>query len=315
MVNKKYFLAATKEVEQGNLDEALWAKQLAVAKGDEEKAKYEYIAERATTLQKDAITRFFNPILKKYIPRLLILAGSLFVILLIIDNSNQRKAETQRIENAKIQTEIEAAVREARIKKEEVEKEKAEQEEEERAEEEERLRIANEESRLAFENSLNGLKCVIETDRYKETYDPFYLIVNDDKESNTWGKTVNSVFWQDRTRLKYSYPVIFNTYAMWLQGNNSSIDRNWYQFSTTRQILTGRKQSKLEDWDYTYEKIKNVKLDRDTLKFYLTIDLIHRSEVEVIGNCTKISYTKVLEIVDQAQINADPDGLFEKPYQ
>ena len=137
MANKKYFLEATKEVEKGNLDEALWAKQLAVAKGDEEKAKYEYIAERAATLQKDATTRYFNPILKKYIPRLLILVGSLFVILLIIDNSNQRKAEAQRIENAKIQTEIEAAVREARIKKEkaeEEEKERAEQEEKERAE-------------------------------------------------------------------------------------------------------------------------------------------------------------------------------------
>ena len=306
MANKKYFLEATKEVEQGNLDEALWAKQLAVAKGDEEKAKYEYIAERATILQKEAVIKFFNPLLKKYIPRFLILVGSLFIILLIIDNSNQRKAETQRIASAKLKAEIDAAAREIRIEKEKAEKEKAEKE-----------LIAIEKRFLGFENSLSGLKCVIETDVYKEKYDPFYLIISDDEEINMWGKSDHYVFWENHTRLKYAYPRIFTGYEMMLQtrawvinGDNLSIGGNRRKFSTSDQIITGVNQSKL--YKYDYDRFDNFDIDLNTLKFYLTLFQMHGSNFEVTGSCTKISYDKILEIVDQAQRRADPDKLYRE---
>ena len=317
MANKKYFLAATKEVEKGNLDEALWAKQLAVAKGDEEKAKYEYIAERATTLQKDAITRFFNPILKKYIPRFLILAGSLFVIFMLINNTNQKRLEQQRIEKIKIEAEEEKAEIERNV-------------------------LLIEEVLLAYRNSRTGLECVIKTGSSggsyaRDLYDPFYLIVNiykdagswnlshrnrapifdwdamrgnPSKDMNIWGDSLDYVVWSNYKRLKYAFPSITgNKVVDDYQKKHLTFtpDREWNEDAAQKKLIPVKGQEKLSRSE-TYWSIKNLTIDSDTLKFYVT----HKAseETEVTGSCTKISYDKVLEIVDQAQRRADPDGLY-----
>ena len=46
MSDKEYYLIATKEFEEGNIDEFLWAKVMTLAEGDEVKAKWKYNAER-----------------------------------------------------------------------------------------------------------------------------------------------------------------------------------------------------------------------------------------------------------------------------
>ena len=52
-----FYLIATKEVEGKGLDEALWAKCLAIFKGDEKKAKYDYIEKRVAILRQEDIDR------------------------------------------------------------------------------------------------------------------------------------------------------------------------------------------------------------------------------------------------------------------
>ena len=42
--DKQLYLDATQEVDNGTPDPALWAMAMALAEGDEEKAKYRYIA-------------------------------------------------------------------------------------------------------------------------------------------------------------------------------------------------------------------------------------------------------------------------------
>ena len=50
MDDEIYYLEATKEFESGAINEALWAKLIALAVGDETKAKYQYIQSRAAEL-------------------------------------------------------------------------------------------------------------------------------------------------------------------------------------------------------------------------------------------------------------------------
>ena len=64
--DKEYYLRATREFEENNLDEELWAKVIALAGGDEAKAKYDYIIERAKELQSEEfIETKFVPAVKK----------------------------------------------------------------------------------------------------------------------------------------------------------------------------------------------------------------------------------------------------------
>ena len=44
--NEQLYLDATKEVDSGTQDPALWAKAMALAEGDEDKARYRYITLR-----------------------------------------------------------------------------------------------------------------------------------------------------------------------------------------------------------------------------------------------------------------------------
>lgn len=54
MINEdELYLQATKEVDEGNQDQALWAKCMALCEGDEGKAKYRYIKERVSRLLKE----------------------------------------------------------------------------------------------------------------------------------------------------------------------------------------------------------------------------------------------------------------------
>ena len=50
MGDEELYLKATNEVESGINDAALWAKALALAEGDQEKAKYQYIKLRVEQL-------------------------------------------------------------------------------------------------------------------------------------------------------------------------------------------------------------------------------------------------------------------------
>lgn len=51
------YLQATKEVDEGNQDQALWAKCMALCEGDERKAKYKYIKERVEKIYSDYKSR------------------------------------------------------------------------------------------------------------------------------------------------------------------------------------------------------------------------------------------------------------------
>ena len=53
MKEEDLYLIATKEVERGEIDEALWSKSMALAEGDETKAKYKYIKFRVEILPKE----------------------------------------------------------------------------------------------------------------------------------------------------------------------------------------------------------------------------------------------------------------------
>ncbi len=53
MSDKEYYLIATKEFEEGNIDEFLWAKVMTLAEGDEVKAKYKYIKLRTEELREE----------------------------------------------------------------------------------------------------------------------------------------------------------------------------------------------------------------------------------------------------------------------
>jgi len=55
--DEELYLTATKEVEGKGLDEALWAKCLAIFKGDEKKAKYDYIEKRVAILRQEEVDR------------------------------------------------------------------------------------------------------------------------------------------------------------------------------------------------------------------------------------------------------------------
>ena len=66
--DKEYYLRATREFEENNLDEELWAKVIALADGDQDKAKFAYIKERAKKLQSDEFveTKFVRAV-KKFV--------------------------------------------------------------------------------------------------------------------------------------------------------------------------------------------------------------------------------------------------------
>jgi len=55
--DEEFYLTATKEVDGKGLDEALWAKCLAIFKGDEKIAKYDYIEKRVTILRQKEVDR------------------------------------------------------------------------------------------------------------------------------------------------------------------------------------------------------------------------------------------------------------------
>ena len=85
--DQKYYLEATKEFDEGRLDEALWSKMLSVNLGDETKAKYSYIKQRAKAIQKEALLNELNLFFikaKRILPRLILLVASGVVILVII---------------------------------------------------------------------------------------------------------------------------------------------------------------------------------------------------------------------------------------
>ena len=64
--DKEYYLRATREFEEKKLDEELWAKVIALADGDEEKAKFEYIKKRARKLQSEEFVETkFVPVVKR----------------------------------------------------------------------------------------------------------------------------------------------------------------------------------------------------------------------------------------------------------
>ncbi len=51
--DQKYYLEATKEFEEGKIDEFLWAKVMTLAEGDEVKAKWKYIKLRTEELTEE----------------------------------------------------------------------------------------------------------------------------------------------------------------------------------------------------------------------------------------------------------------------
>lgn len=53
MDDSHFYLEATKELEEGRENQALWAKAMALMSGDAEKAKYKYIRSRAEILKKE----------------------------------------------------------------------------------------------------------------------------------------------------------------------------------------------------------------------------------------------------------------------
>ena len=74
--DKKYYLEATKEFDEGRLDEALWSKTLSVNQGDETKAKYSYIKQRAKELKRGN----FLFLIKRILRPLIILAIAALII-------------------------------------------------------------------------------------------------------------------------------------------------------------------------------------------------------------------------------------------
>jgi len=101
--DQKYYLEATKEFDEGRLDEALWSKMLSVNQGDETKAKYSYIKQRAKELNKAAVRKSFSNSLdnfKKLIKRMLrplfILAASALVIFGLIEAINYIRTAEER---------------------------------------------------------------------------------------------------------------------------------------------------------------------------------------------------------------------------
>ena len=128
--NEVYFLEATKEFDEGKLDEALWSKVLSLNKGNEKKAKFEYIEQRAKAIQKEAL--FIKA--KRILLRLILLVASGFVIWSIIYGI------MVGVENR--QDRVEREIR--------IEKEKAEE--------------------LAYRNSLTGLLCRIFDSSYNPFY-------------------------------------------------------------------------------------------------------------------------------------------------
>jgi len=52
-VKEKYYLKATEEFDAGDVEKALWSKAVAQSEGDEDKAKYRYIEERAAQLHSE----------------------------------------------------------------------------------------------------------------------------------------------------------------------------------------------------------------------------------------------------------------------
>jgi len=58
--DEEFYLTATKEVEDKGLDEALWAKCLTIFKGDEKKAKYDYIEKRVVILRREELARIIE---------------------------------------------------------------------------------------------------------------------------------------------------------------------------------------------------------------------------------------------------------------
>ncbi|MDC0587016.1 hypothetical protein OAP06_04635 [Gammaproteobacteria bacterium] len=125
MSDEKYYLEATKEFESGSLDEALWSKSLAVNQGDETKAKYSYINQRAKELSKEAVRKSFSNNLgnfKKLIKRmirpffiLVVAALVIFGIIKTIDYIQTRAEEAayqQQLEKQAAADAIAKAVRE-----------------------------------------------------------------------------------------------------------------------------------------------------------------------------------------------------------
>lgn len=188
--DQKYYLEATKEFDEGRLDEALWSKMLSVNQGDETKAKYSYIKQRAKELNKEAVRKSFSNSLdnfKKLIKRILrplfILAVLALVIFGLIEAINyirtaeERAAYEQQLEEQaavdKITKQIKKFNKEiAILKREEQERIAAV----ERAERAEIVRAERAEKEEKIANAYQGLDCVVR-DSKNETY-RFFIIIN-----------------------------------------------------------------------------------------------------------------------------------------
>ena len=210
--DQKYYLEATKEFDEGRLDEALWSKMLSVNQGDETKAKYSYIKHRAKELQKEASRKSFSNSLsnfKKLTKRILrplfiltILALIIFGIIKTIDYIQTRAeevayqqqlkeqaaadaiAKTEREEKERIaaleraeQERIARAERAERAERERIARaERAERAERKRVEEVLQARITLTERQEKIANAYQGLDCVVRNSE-NETY-RFFMIIN-----------------------------------------------------------------------------------------------------------------------------------------
>ena len=65
MQDEELYLLATDEVEKGKKDNALWSKSMAMAEGDETKAKYKYIKLKVETYSKE-LKVFIENYVKNY---------------------------------------------------------------------------------------------------------------------------------------------------------------------------------------------------------------------------------------------------------
>ena len=68
--NADFYLQATEEYESGDIDDALWAKALAISHGDIKSAMYNYIALRVAQIEIDQSTLSQLPLIDKIEQRL-----------------------------------------------------------------------------------------------------------------------------------------------------------------------------------------------------------------------------------------------------
>ena len=199
--DQKYYLEATKEFDEGRLDEALWSKMLSVNQGDETKAKYSYIKHRAKELQKEAVRKSFSNSLsnfKKLTKRILrplfiltVLALIIFGIIKTIDYIQTRAEEVAYQQQLKEQAAADAIAKTEREERERIARaeraeraereriaraERAERAERKRVEEVLQARITLTERQEKIANAYQGLDCVVRNSE-NETY-RFFLIIN-----------------------------------------------------------------------------------------------------------------------------------------